>query len=73
MILTPLPLMSHGVPDRVMSILMGLIAEMLVRTYFESQQRAAYSVRNLINFDDALACAVSRDSSARATVTTSRA
>jgi hypothetical protein len=31
-------------------ILLGLIAEMLVGTYFESQQRRAYSVRELINF-----------------------
>ena len=34
-----------------LSVLMGLLAEMMVRTYFESQQRAAYTVRKLINFD----------------------
>ena len=33
----------------VMSILMGLLAEILVRVYFESQQRPAYSVRAVID------------------------
>jgi len=32
------------------SLLMGLLAEMIVRTYFESQGRAAYFVQELINF-----------------------
>jgi dolichol-phosphate mannosyltransferase len=52
MILTPLPLIS-AITFLVgcMSILMGLLAEMLVRTYFESQQRTSYAVRGLINFD----------------------
>jgi hypothetical protein len=30
---------------------MGLLAEMVVRTYFESQGRASYKVREFINFD----------------------
>ena len=52
MILTPLPVaVAMTFLVGVMSILMGLLAEMLVRTYFESQQRAAYSVRHLINFE----------------------
>jgi len=34
----------------VMSIFMGLLAEILIRTYFESQQRATYAVRELVNF-----------------------
>ncbi len=34
----------------ILSILMGLVAEMLVRTYFESQGRSAYLVRELVNF-----------------------
>ena len=51
MILTPLPIVSTMTfLVGVMSILMGLLAEMLVRTYFESQQRPAYAVRDLINF-----------------------
>ena len=33
----------------IISILMGLLAEMIVRTYFESQQRTAYRVRDLLN------------------------
>ena len=52
MISTPLPLltvMAFLVGN--ISILMGLIAEMLVRTYFESQGRTAYTVRELIKFD----------------------
>jgi dolichol-phosphate mannosyltransferase len=52
MILTPLPLISAMTfLVGCMSILMGLLAEILVRTYFESQQRAAYSVKSLTNFD----------------------
>jgi dolichol-phosphate mannosyltransferase len=35
----------------IMSILMGLLAEVLVRTYFETQHRRAYVVRELFNFD----------------------
>ena len=31
------------------SILMGLIAELLVRTYYESQQKSTYTVREVIN------------------------
>jgi hypothetical protein len=36
----------------VMSILLGLVAEMMVRTYYESQGARAYLVRELINFGD---------------------
>ncbi len=51
MILTPLPVLSAmcGMMG-VLSILLGLVAEILVRTYYESQQRASYSVRETINF-----------------------
>jgi hypothetical protein len=52
-ILTPLPLVSAMTfLVGFLSLLMGLLAEMLVRTYFESQQRAAYVVRDLINFGE---------------------
>jgi glycosyltransferase involved in cell wall biosynthesis len=52
MIQTPLPLVTvMGILTGVSSILMGLLAEMLVRTYFESQQRANYLVRERINFE----------------------
>jgi glycosyltransferase involved in cell wall biosynthesis len=52
-ILTPLPLVSAlTFLVGFLSLLMGLLAEMLVRTYFESQHRAAYVVRDLINFGD---------------------
>ena len=33
------------------SILMGLIAELLVRTYHESQQKTTYTVREVVNVD----------------------
>lgn len=53
MIQTPLPLVTvMGILTGVSSILMGLLAEMLVRTYFESQQRANYLVRERINFEN---------------------
>lgn len=52
MILTPLPqVVALTFLIGVTSILMGFLAEMLVRTYFESQRRAAYTVRDTVNFD----------------------
>jgi glycosyltransferase involved in cell wall biosynthesis len=54
MILTPLPLLSAmGFLVGVMSLLMGLLAEMLVRIYFESQNRGPYLVKDLTNFGPA--------------------
>jgi dolichol-phosphate mannosyltransferase len=51
MILTPVPtVVAITFLVGCMSILMGLLAEMLVRTYFESQGQASYKVRELINF-----------------------
>jgi dolichol-phosphate mannosyltransferase len=50
MIITPLPLFTAmTLLIGIISILMGLLAEMVVRTYFESQQRAAYHVRSVLN------------------------
>ncbi len=50
-ILTPLPLLSAmSFLIGIISILMGLLAEIMVRTYFESQERAAYTVGNTVNF-----------------------
>jgi hypothetical protein len=48
-ILTPLPLavITSGLMG-VMSILMGLLAETLSRTYFESQGKSPYVVRELV-------------------------
>jgi glycosyltransferase involved in cell wall biosynthesis len=54
MISTPLPLVIvMAVLTGISSILMGLLAEILVRTYFESQQRTNYVVRERINFESA--------------------
>jgi glycosyltransferase involved in cell wall biosynthesis len=53
MISTPLPLLTAlTFLVGFMSLLMGLLAEMLVRTYFESQGRSAYRIRELINFPE---------------------
>lgn len=52
MILTPLPmLVVMTFVTGVMSILMGLLAEILVRVYFESQQKNIYLVRQILNED----------------------
>ncbi len=49
-ILTPLPLLSvMTFITGIMSILMGLLAELVIRTYYESQDKAIYHVKNTIN------------------------
>ena len=51
-ILTPLPLIAaFGFMTGFMCILLGLIAELLVRTYFELQGRLPYIIGSRINFD----------------------
>jgi dolichol-phosphate mannosyltransferase len=51
MILTPMPvLVAMTFLVGCLSILMGLLAEILVRTYFESQGQASYKIKELINF-----------------------
>ncbi len=51
-ILTPLPLLSvMAFMTGVMSILMGFLAELLVRTYYESQQKAPYSIKSSLNLE----------------------
>ncbi len=51
MIQTPLPIMAAMTfLVGVLSILMGILAEMMVRTYFESSGRRSYSVRETVNF-----------------------
>ena len=52
MILTPLPLLSAmSIMMGVTSICIGLVAEIVVRTYFESQGKSIYHTRELINLD----------------------
>jgi len=47
---TPLPLLSvMAFITGVLSILMGLLAELLVRTYYESQQRRPYALKHARN------------------------
>jgi glycosyltransferase involved in cell wall biosynthesis len=49
---TPLPLLSVvAFITGVLSMLMGLLAELLVRTYYESQQRRPYAIRQTRNLD----------------------
>ncbi|HVX75779.1 MAG TPA: glycosyltransferase family 2 protein [Bradyrhizobium sp.] len=53
LILTPLPLLAALLfLVGSISILLGLLAEMLVRTYYEASGGRAYAVRELINFTD---------------------
>jgi glycosyltransferase involved in cell wall biosynthesis len=54
LILTPLPLLAAMLfLIGCISILMGLLAEMVMRTYFESQSRPPYLVRQRINLGPA--------------------
>ena len=51
-ILTPLPLLSvMAFITGVLSMLMGLLAELQVRTYYESQKRPPYAIRATRNLD----------------------
>jgi glycosyltransferase involved in cell wall biosynthesis len=52
-ILTPLPLLVvMAFITGVMSILMGLLAELVTRTWYESQGKSVYIVRDTINLGD---------------------
>ncbi len=52
LIQTPLPLLAAmAFLVGCMSLLMGLLAEIVVRTYFESQRRPPFLVRELTNFE----------------------
>jgi glycosyltransferase involved in cell wall biosynthesis len=52
-ILTPLPLLSvMAFITGVLSILLGLLAELQVRTYYESQKRTPYAIRTTLNVDE---------------------
>lgn len=49
---TPLPLLfTLGFITGVMCILMGLLAEVMVRVYYESQGKRQYTVRKSVNID----------------------
>lgn len=49
---TPLPLLTVTLfMLGVQIILMGLLAEMIMRTYHESQDKATFTVRNVLNLD----------------------
>ena len=58
LIQTPLPLLSvMGVVTGIMSILMGLLAELVMRTYYESQNKSVYLVKNTQNLEGIHPCA----------------
>jgi glycosyltransferase involved in cell wall biosynthesis len=49
---TPLPLIAViSFNTGVMSILMGFLAELLMRTYFESQHKAPYTIKSVLNVE----------------------
>ena len=51
LISTPLPLVvTLGIITGVMCVLMGLLAELLVRIYFESQGKSHYTIKSMLNF-----------------------
>ncbi len=57
-ILTPLPLLTvMALITGVMSILMGLLAELVMRTYYESQGKPVYLVRSTENIEGRAQCA----------------
>ena len=49
--LLPLLVVLAFITD-IMSILMGLIAEIIMRTYYESQGKQVYLVRDTVNLPD---------------------
>src|SRR5262245_45852888 len=52
LIQTPLPVLAAMlILIGISSILMGLLAEIMVRTYFESQGLRSYNIRKLVNFE----------------------
>jgi glycosyltransferase involved in cell wall biosynthesis len=56
-ILTPLPLLSvMAFITGIMSILMGLLAELVMRTYYESQDKPVYLVKNTLNVESNHQC-----------------
>lgn len=52
-ILTPLPLFAlMSFMTGMMSILMGFLAELLVRTYYESQRKVPYAIKYALNLEN---------------------
>jgi dolichol-phosphate mannosyltransferase len=61
LIQTPLPLLAvMTFITGFMCILMGLLSEILMRTYFESQGKTSYVVRERLNFDEEDKAAIDR-------------
>ena len=53
MIMTPLPLVVIvAIISGILSFLIGLLAEMLVRVYFEAQNKPIYNIKALYNIKD---------------------
>ena len=57
-ILTPLPLLAvMALITGIMSILMGLVAELVMRTYYESQGKPVYLIKSTLNIEGHSECA----------------
>lgn len=55
---TPLPLIAvMAFITGIMSILMGLLAELIMRTYYESQAKSIYLVKSTLNIEESQKCA----------------
>lgn len=55
---TPLPLIAvMAFITGIMSILMGLLAELIMRTYYESQAKSVYLIKNTVNIEGSQKCA----------------
>lgn len=58
LISTPLLLLTAiGFITGVMFILLGLLAEILIRVYYEAQQKPTYTVRSTLNLEESAKCA----------------
>lgn len=57
-ILTPLPLISTMTfVTGIICVLMGLLAEMIMRTYYESQHKKVYIIESVVNYQGPEGCA----------------
>ena len=57
LIQTPLPILTAiCLITGITSVLMGLLAELIMRTYYESQNKSVYLVSNIINLDGVKPC-----------------
>jgi hypothetical protein len=52
--LTPLPLLAASLGlSGILFLLLGILAEIMTRTYFESRGKAPYKIKSIISHDEA--------------------